>query len=402
MNLDKLIKQEDERLKRRLAAVPGLPNSWGLNHSEAWDHLIHAEAVHIIAMLESFEGSKRAYKQSIKKNWQKRSATSRSTGIQDLDGAKEYLRDKMNFVEIDVVWLRGLLTACVRSVTFSNVDKMFGFPVEALSKVLTKDDDGTFHYTPAVQNTEPSLLERFNAPYQLVKTRPTQKKAQTPKRLSAIAAIEEMKRHCQGFSADAREISKHIPDDYSQALRPEYAYGQDIPDGFPEPIRRSLSDLLFMRRELHDLKPSLIEQRDLVICTMTLWFESSKETWDWGKQHIYEMPEFQKYEYMKKDIYTMCLNCSFLEEKLADFFLSNPENATTSSMADLKRSCTLGGETKAERMAAAEERYREFRKRVGDLDGMIEQFDRICKLIEEGAEDADIMKGLSGLPSFRR
>lgn len=379
------------------------PNSWGLNHSEAWDHLVQDEAVHIINMLESFEGSKRACKQAMQKKSQQLSITSQSTGDQALDGAKDYIRDRMNLVEVDLLWLRGLLTACAQSVSFSNVEKIFGFPVEALSKVLAKDDNGTFHYTPVVKTFQPSLLERFSAPYKLVKARPTQKKKALPrKRLPAIAAIEEMKRHCQEFSAEAREISKHISDDYSQALRPEFVCGQHIPDSFPEPIRRSLCDLLFTRRELHALKPSLIEQRDLVICTMTLWFESSKETWDWGKQYIYEMPEFQKYEYMKTDIYAMCLNCSHLEEKLADFFLSHPESATTGWMAEVKGSCTSGGGTKAERMVAAEERYRKFRTRVGELDVMVDQFDRICKQIEEGADDAEIMKGLNELPSFRR
>lgn len=354
-------------------------------------------------MLESFDGCKRACKQARQKQSQQRLATSRSTGDQALDGAKDYIRDRINLVEIDIVWLRGMLTACTQSVRFSNVEKIFGFPVEALSKVLIKDGDGTFHYSPVFQDIEPCLLERFNAPYKLVKARPTQKKkAQPRKRLSAVAAIEEMNRHCQEFSADAREISRHLSDDYCQALRPEYACGQEMPDSFPEPIRRSLSDLLFTRRELHDLKPSLIEQRDLVICAMTLWFESSKESWDWGKQHIYEMPEFQKYEYMKRDVYVLCLNCSHLEEKLADFFLSHPESATTGWMAEVKGSCTSGGETKAERKTHAEERYRQFRKKVGELDGMVNQFDRICKLIEEGADDTEIMKGLNELPSFRR
>lgn len=378
------------------------PNSWGLNHSEAWDHLVQDEAVHIINMLESFEGTKRACKQAMQKKSQQLSITSQSTGDQDLDGAKNYIRDRMNLVEVDLLWLRGLLTACAQSVSFSNVDKIFGFPVEAFNKVLAKEDDGTYHYTAVVQNIEPSLLERFNAPYKLVKARPPQKKkAQPRKRLSAVAAIEEMKRHCQEFSTDAREISKPISDDYSQAL-PEYARGQDIPDSFSEPIRRSLCDLLFTRRELHALKPSLIEQRDLVICTITLWFESSKETWDWGKQHIYEMPEFQKYEYMKTDIYAMLLNCSHLEKKLADFFLKHPESAMTGWMAEVKGSCTSGGGTKAERMVAAEERYRKFRTKVCELDVMVDQFDRICKQIEEGADDAEIMKGLNELPSFRR
>lgn len=383
--------------------MPGRPNSWGLNHSEAWDRLVQDEAVHIIAMLESFEGSKRACKQAMQKESQQRSAILRSTKEQALDAAKDSIRDRINLVEVDLVWLRGLLTACAQSLVFSNVEKIFGFPVEALSKVLVKEDDGTFHYAPVVQDIEPCLLERFNAPYKLVKARPSQKKKTQPrKRLSAIAAIEEMKRHCQELSADAREISRHISDDYSQALRPTYPCGQEVPDNFPEPIRRSLSDLVFTRRELHDLKPALIEQRDLVICAMTLWFESSKETWDWGKQHIYEMPEFQKYEYMKRDIYVLCLNCSQLEEELADFFLSHPESAATGRMAELKGSCTSGGATKAERKAAAEERYRQFRKKVGELDGMINQFDRVCKLIEEGADDADVMKGLNELPSFRR
>jgi len=403
LNLDKLIKQDNERPKNQLAAVLGRPNSWGLNHSEAWDHLVQDEAVHFIKMLESFEESKQVCKQAMQKKSQQLSTTPRSTEDKDLNGAKDYLRDRMPLVDVDLLWLRGLLTTCAQSMSFSNVEKMFGFPIEALSKVLAKDDDGTMHYMPVMQNTEPSLLEKFNAPYKLVKARPTQKKnARHRKRLPAIVAIEEMKRHCQEISADAREISKHIPDEYSQALRAQYACGENIPDSYPEPIRRSLHDLSFTRRELHALKPSLIEQRDVVICAMTLWFEGSKETWDWGKQHIYEMPEFQKYEYMKKDIYAMCLNCNHLEKKLADFFLSHPECATTGWIAEVKETCTSGGGTKAERMAAAEERYRQFQKRVGELDVMVDQFDRICKQIEEGADDADIMKGLNELPSFRR
>jgi len=386
-----------------MTAVLGRPNSWGLNHSEAWDHLVQAEAAHIIGMLESFERSKRACKQAMQKQSLQLLTKSRSSEDQDLNGAIKYLRDRIPLLDVDLLWLRGLLTACTQSMGFSNVEKIFGFPVEALSKFLEKEHDGTFHYTLGARNTEPSLVEKFNAPYKLAEARPTQKKKARPlKRLPAIAAIEEIKRHCQEISADAREISKHISDDYSRALRPEYACGPGIPDSYPEPIRRSLCDLLFTRRELHALKPSLIVQRDLVICTMTLWFESSKETWDWGKQHIYEMPEFQKYEYMKRDIYAMCLNCSHLEEKLAGFFLSHSESATTGWMAEVKETCTSGGGTKAERMAAAEERYRQFRGRVGELDVMVDQFNRICKQIQEGADDADILKGLSELPSFRR
>ena len=412
-NLKQLVKQGEERPKDENTFFLDSPTSWGLKSLDPWIHLVDDEHAGLAKELATFDERKHQDQQQMESKWNQDEQRVKSTGDSVLDQEIDLLKTKMlkyNRLALDQKWFSGLLLRCTHSVGFFNIDKIFGFPVEALQVLVKTGEDGRFEPQSEVQSDpQPSLIQRFNAPTKLVTKKPDPKNNSRPrKRLPAIAAVEEMKRHCRMISVDARAIIKSISDDYSKAIcLPEtiYAYGQVIPNDLPKYIRQSLSDLAFLREEMFAAHPLVLEQRDLVRCTMMLWIGSSDATWKWGKEHIYDMPDFQKYEYMRLDMYAMYELTFREEEKLVEYFLNRKKDASAGTTATLEELLKVGKLSKAERKAVMEKRYEDLREIVGEIDVMVQQLDDHYRQIENdykkdlgGEWWKDLLKMLPTLP----
>ena len=273
-----------EEAKRRQANcfTMTIPDHWGMSFLESWENFADGEATQ---SLEEFERNKKQSRQA--------QETLQREGPQ---GPLISLPDNSKFFSlmIDMEHLNNVMFRCCQSAIFFNVEKKFGCPEEAIQDVSTPGQHAKkVRRLELKPKPEISLKERFNAPVRVMRIKDKPKKDARPrKKLPALTALAEATRQCKWLSKDVQTILKSVSDDYSWCLQlPDSigAYGQDIPQDVPQHVRQSLWDLEFLRDQMFELHPSLMEQRDHVRSTLLIWIGSGDEIWKWGVEHMLVM-----------------------------------------------------------------------------------------------------------------
>ena len=101
------------------------------------------------------------------------------------------------------------------------------------------------------------------------------------------------------------------------------------------------------------------------------------------------MPDFQKYEYMRQDMYTMHLLYFREQEKVMEFFLSRKEfwPPSDSSTAALGQWLRIGELTKADRHALFDKRVAALHATIDPVEGMVETLEQYQDNLEAVAKN---------------
>lgn len=370
--IDKLIKDFKnhvaEETKRRKANIwdTMIPNDWGLSYVKQWEAIIEAEDTFSTEELELYRMDLRDSQRAMELEKHMKSGAPQPDIL---------IRQQEN--------LNKAMLCCSKWIFIYGIEKKFGFTAEAMQGLDTAgqtEEPGPlseFTFKP-----ETSLRMKLNAPIRGFSTMTERKgKARPSKRLPALSAVAEIQRHCKWLIKDFQTLSKDISDDYSKCLdlpATVWAYEQEIAHYLPESIRRSLWDLGFLRNQMFELHPQLLDQRELIRATLLIWIGSGDELWQWATEHIYDMPEFQKYEYMRNDMFSMYQMVFNDEEKVVDFLLIPKEYPGRSSdlpkldTKQLEDFLKVGKRTKPERKDIFHKRLAELRASITSVHDMME------------------------------
>ena len=99
------------------------------------------------------------------------------------------------------------------------------------------------------------------------------------------------------------------------------------------------------------------------------------------------MPDFQKYEYMRIDMYTMHMLSFRDEEKLIEWFLTRKTCPSNSTTAALKAWFKVGKQTQADRAALFGERYAALQATFEPADVMVESLEKYQHDLEAQAKN---------------
>ena len=278
-NFKKLLAQE---YKRRAATVltQYLPTEWGLSHLQAWETLNEVDQLNSEAEIESHNNDYRQAQKILE-------SESFAKMIVSEPGTLRFSK-----LMVDVKHLNNVMYRCCLSMHFFNIEKIFGFPEEMNQGLTTKQDSKTGTMQLELK-PEISLRQWFNAPVRMVSNKRKPKENVSPsKKLPALTALAEMKRHCKWLSKDIQAILQSISDDYSHVCElPDdiWAYGQNIPQDLPPGVRECLWDLAFLAEEMVGLLTALVELRDQIRSTLLIWIGSGEEVWKWGVEQMLVM-----------------------------------------------------------------------------------------------------------------
>ena len=186
-----------------------------------------------------------------------------------------------------------------RLATFQNIEKVFHFGVEAYKSWLTYKFKQS-----ATKKRDPSIRQRFSIPMKFSAPGSTQNEKPKPcKQLAALAAAKELTRNCNMLVKDLRALNKAIPDEDNKPpeLPEKFFYGREpVTAEFPVTLRQPLYDLFFLRELLLEAKNKFQAQRTLIRTLLLVWASSgislANESWEWARDHVHDMPAFQKYE----------------------------------------------------------------------------------------------------------
>ena len=181
---------------------------------------------------------------------------------------------------------------------FQNIEKVFHFGVEDYKCWLAQK------LPTAIKKRDPSLRERFSIPMEFTAPGSTQnEKPKARKQLTPLAAAKELTRNCSMLVKDFQTLNKAIPDEDNKPpkLPEKFLYGREpITADFPIALRQPLYDLFFLKELLLEAKNKLQAQRTLIRTLLLVWASSgvslANESWEWVRDHIHDMPAFQKYE----------------------------------------------------------------------------------------------------------
>lgn len=188
-------------------------------------------------------------------------------------------------------------------VAFQNIEKVFEFGVEACELWLTRINQQMTIPDPASKMREPTLRQRFNIPMKLTAQEKEKVKSRPRKTFKALAAARELTRNCTMLVKEFQTLNKAISDEDSKPPKlPEifFRFREAITADFPEVLRQQLYDLFFLQDVLSETRNKLQTQLPLIRTLLLTWIESDTKLkngcWSWARDHLHEMPEFQKYE----------------------------------------------------------------------------------------------------------
>ena len=206
---------------------------------------------------------------------------------------------KLELIQHEICDLSHFTSYHWRLATFQNIDKVFSFGVEAYKFWLTNKISAL-----AIKKRDPSLRQRFSIPMEFTAPGSMQNERPKPrKRLTAAAAARELTRNCSMLVKDFQALNKAIPDEDNKPpkLPEKFLYGRErVTAEFPIALRQPLYDLLFLKELLLEAKDKLQEQRSLIRTLLLVWASSGisldSQSWEWARDHVHDMPAFQKYE----------------------------------------------------------------------------------------------------------
>ena len=206
---------------------------------------------------------------------------------------------KLELMQHEICELSHFTYYHLRLASFQNIEKVFHFGVEAYKSWLTQKPSDS-----ATKKRDPSLRQRFSIPMQF--SAPGSKhneKSKPRKQLPALAAAKEMTRNCSMLVKDFQALNKAIPDEDNKPpkLPEKFFYGREpVTAVFPIALRQPLYDLFFLRELLLEAKNKLQAQRTLIRTLLLVWASSgislANKSWEWARDHVHDMPAFQKYE----------------------------------------------------------------------------------------------------------
>ncbi|KAL8786076.1 MAG: hypothetical protein Q9195_008352 [Heterodermia aff. obscurata] len=262
-----------------------------------------------------------------------------------------------------------------RLAAFQNIEKVFDFGVEAYKGWLTQKTTESIK-----KKRDPSLRQRFSIPMNFTAPGSTQNEKHKPrKRLAALAAAKELTRNCGMLVRDFQAINKAIPDEDNKPpkLPEKFFYGREpVTAEFPIALRQPLYDLFFLRELLLEAKNKLQAQRTLVRTLLLVWASSgislANESWEWARDHVHNMPAFQKYEYLRVEMFAVFEIAYREEEKIHDYFDTNGSSPLTAGVEKLMK---VGALTKAERLETYKKHCDSFFEHTASVDLMLQQLD---------------------------
>ena len=206
---------------------------------------------------------------------------------------------KLELMQHEIVELSNFTYYHFKLAAFQNIEKVFQFGVEAYKSWLTQKNPDS-----AAKKRDPSLRQRFSIPMKFTPPGSTQNEKPKPrKRLAALAAAKELTRNCSMLVKDFQALNKAIPDEDNKPpkLPEKFFYGREpVTAEFPIALRQPLYDIFFLKELLLEAKNKLQAQRTLIRTLLLVWAGSgislANESWEWARDHIHDMPAFQKYE----------------------------------------------------------------------------------------------------------
>lgn len=206
---------------------------------------------------------------------------------------------KLELMQHVIVELSNFTYYHFKLAAFQNIEKVFQFGVEAYKSWLTQKIPDS-----ATKKRDPSLRQRFSIPMKFAPPGSTQNEKPKPrKQLAALAAAKELTRNCSMLVKDFQALNKAIPDEDNKPpqLPEKFSYGREpVTAEFPIALRQPLYDIFFLKELLLEAKNKLQAQRTLIRTLLLVWASSgislANESWEWARDHVHDMPAFQKYE----------------------------------------------------------------------------------------------------------
>lgn len=184
-------------------------------------------------------------------------------------------------------------------------------------------------------------------------------KKRTPKEpdLDHITALlAEYHRNITELLKDVRAINNSIKEEETKVPHlPELATIVDhsaIVD-LPEHVTRSIADVVFLVDEMHDTRPDVSAQRDIVRKSLQAWRNVDNDFWEYAKTHLDENPVLAKYEYSRRSF--MALFTLWRREEAKAFDYVQEHGLVEKLDPELKR--RLGWTTQREDKEEDEKRW---------------------------------------------